>query len=183
MGNLIQRMLRAARFDASLYEEVEADPGAMTQATLVVVFASLAGGIGAAPESGVTGLIGGAIGSLIGWYVWALLTYYIGAKWLPEPTTEADVGQMLRTLGFASAPGVIRIAGVIPGVGVVALIVAPLWMLGTMILAVRQALDYSSTGRAIVVCVIGFVVQVVVIIAIFVAVGALLGGDAGLPEA
>jgi hypothetical protein len=183
MGNLTQRMLRAARFDASVYEEVEADASAMGQAVLVVILASLAGGIGAAPDGGATGLIAGAIGSLIGWYVWAFLTYYIGTKWLPEPTTEADVGQMLRTLGFASAPGVIRIAGVIPGVGVFALIVAPLWMLGTMILAVRQALDYSSTGRAIVVCLIGFVVQIVVIIAIFVAVGALLGGDAGLPEA
>jgi Yip1 domain len=183
MGNLAQRMLRAARFDASLYEEVEADTSSMTQAVLVVILASLAGGIGATPEWGAGGLVGGAIGSLIGWYVWALLTYYIGTKWLPEPTTEADVGQMLRTLGFASAPGILRIAGVIPGVGLVALIVAPLWMLGTMVVAVRQALDYTSTGRAIVVCVIGFVVQVVVIIAVFAAAGALLGGGSGLPEA
>lgn len=183
MGNLLQRMARAARFDSSLYEEVEADPKTMGQAVLVVVLASLAGGIGAAPESGVGGLIGGAIGSLIGWYVWAFLTYYIGTKWLPEPTTEADVGQMLRTLGFSSAPGLIRIAGLIPGVGIVALVVAPLWMLGTMVVAVRQALDYQSTVRAIIVCLIGFVVQVVVIISIMAAVAALMGGDAGLPEA
>ena len=93
-------------------------PTAMGQATLVVILSSLAGGIGALAEGGAGGLIGGTIGSLIGWYVWAFLTYYIGTKWLPEPTTQADTGQMLRTLGFASAPGVIRVAGIIPGVGV-----------------------------------------------------------------
>src|SRR5262245_11113663 len=144
MGSLWERMARAARFDAALYEEVEADPSTMRQAVLVVILASLAGGIGAAPEAGAGGLIGGTIGSLIGWYVWAFLTYYIGTKWLPEPNTQADVGQMLRTLGFASAPGLIRVAGVIPGLGIVALIVAPIWMLCTMVVAVRQALDYSG---------------------------------------
>ena len=178
MANLVDRMVRAARLDASLYEEVEGDAGAMGQATTVVLLASIAGGIGTISETGVAGLIGGAIGSLIGWYIWAFLTYYIGTKWLPEPTTHADTGQMLRTLGFASAPGVLRLAGVIPGVGVVALIVAPIWMLCAMVVAVRQALDYTSTARAIGVCLIGFVVQLLVNFAVVIAVLALVG-DAG----
>jgi len=183
MASMVERMTRAARLDVSVYEEVENDATAMGQATLVVVLASLAGGIGSYGETGFAGLIGGAIGSLIGWYIWAFLTYYIGTKWLPEPTTQADTGQMLRTLGFASAPGVLRVAGVIPGIGFIALIVAPIWMLCAMVVAVRQALDYSSTARAVGVCLIGFVVQLFVIFAIALTIVALSGGSAGPPAA
>jgi hypothetical protein len=183
MASLVDRMVRAAKFDTTVYEEVEADANALGQATLVVVISSLAGGIGTISEGGFAGLIGGTIGSLIGWYVWAFLTYYVGTKWLPEPTTQADTGQLLRTLGFASSPGLIRVLGIIPGIGLVALIVAPLWMLGTMVLAVRQALDFSGTGRAIIVCLVGFVVQLAVIVLIFMTFGLFVGGESGLPEA
>ncbi len=177
MATLVERMLRAARLDSNLYEEVEADPTTMRQALAVVLLSSLAGGIGTAAEDGL-GLFGAAIASLIGWYIWAFLTYYIGTKWLPEPATEADVGQMLRTLGFASAPGVVRILGVIPGIGMAVAVIGSLWMLCAMVIAVRQALDYRSTGRAIAVCVIGFVVQVVVISAFLIALGGVSGPDA-----
>jgi hypothetical protein len=183
MASITDRMMRAAKLDASLYEEVEADTTAMGQATIVVVLASIAGGIGTSAEGGVVGLIVGTIGSLIGWYIWAFLTYYIGTKWLPEPTTEADTGQMLRTLGFASAPGILRIAGVLPWVGIVALLIVPLWMLCAMVVAVRQALDYSGTGRAIVVCLIGFVVQIVFLIVVFTIFGLAFGGQGGPPAA
>ncbi len=183
MASLTDRMLRAARLDANLYEEVEADTGAMGQATTVVILASLAGGIGTWTENGVGGLILGTIVSLLGWYIWAFLTYYIGTKWLPEPTTQADTGQMLRTLGFASAPGVIRIAGIIPGLGLLVLIVAPIWMLCAMVVAVRQALDYTSTGRAIAVCLIGFVVQIAFIVAVFFALGIVIAAEPGPPAA
>jgi hypothetical protein len=109
----------------------------------------------------------------MGWYIWAFLTYYVGTKWLPEPTTEADTGQMLRTLGFASTPGLLRVAGIIPGLGLIALVVAPIWMLCAMVVAVRQALDYTSTARAIGVCLIGFAIQLAVI---FVVVLLVVGG-------
>lgn len=183
MASMSNRMLRAAKLDATVYEEVEADTTALGQATTVVLLSSIAGGIGTIGEGGVGGLIAGAIASLIGWYIWAFLTYYIGTKWLPEPTTQADIGQLLRTLGFASSPGLIRVLGVIPGIGLVAMIVAPLWMLVTMIIAVRQALDFSGTGRAIVVCLIGFVVQMAVIILIFMTFGLVVGTPSGMPEA
>lgn len=178
MPTIVERMLRASRLDANLYEEVEADRSTMGQALAVVLLSSIAGGIGTAGEDGL-GLFGAAIASLIGWYVWAFLTYFIGTKWLPEPTTEADVGQMLRTLGFASAPGVIRILGVIPGVSMPVAVIGSLWMLCAMVVAVRQALDYRSTGRAIAVCIIGFVVQVAVITAMLVALSAVGGPGSG----
>jgi len=171
MANLVDRMVRAARLDANLYEEVEADTGAMWQAMTVVLLSSLAGGIGTPSQQGVAALVGTAIGSLLGWYIWAFLTYYIGTRWLPEPATQADTGQMLRTLGFASAPGLLRILGIVPGLRIAALIIPSIWMLLAMVVAVRQALDYESTARAVGVCLIGFLAQMAIIIALFVAFG------------
>jgi hypothetical protein len=152
-------MIRAARLDAQLYEEVEADPSTIGQAAGVVVLANVAAGVGSVTSHGLSGIIVASVGALLGWLVWAVLTYYIGTKLLPEPNTEADVGQLLRTLGFASAPGVIRFVGIIPGLSGIVAAVAAIWMLAAMVVAVRQALDYESTGRAVGVCLIGFFVQ------------------------
>ncbi len=90
---------------------------------------------------------------------------------MPEPQTKADVGELLRTIGFSSAPGVLRIFGFIPLIGAIVTFVAGIWMLVAMIIAVRQALDYKSTWRAIGVCVIGFVIYLVIIAVIFSVLG------------
>ena len=103
------------------------------------------------------------IGALIGWYVWAFLTYFIGTKFLAEPQTRSDHRELLRTIGFSSAPGLIRVLGIIPGLGTLLFLVADIWMLVAMVIAVRQALDYTSTGRAIGVCMIGWVVQILIL--------------------
>jgi hypothetical protein len=159
MATFVERMVRAARLDSTVYEEVEADRSATAQATAVVILAGLATGIGFTVRAGVGGLVAAAIGALIGWYVWALLTYFIGARLFREPQTRADLGELLRTLGFASAPGILRVLGVVPGIQRLVFVVTWLWMLLTMVVAVRQALDYNSTARAVAVCFIGFLVQ------------------------
>ncbi|TFG75293.1 MAG: hypothetical protein E4H21_09120 [Thermodesulfobacteriales bacterium] len=171
MASLIDRMIRASKLDINLYEEVEADKSSMGQAITVVVISSVASGIGTIGILGIQGLIVGTISALIGWLVWAYLTYLIGTKLLPEPQTKADVGELLRTIGFSSAPGVLRIFGFIPLIGVIISFVASIWMLVAMIIAVRQALDYKSTWRAIGVCVIGFVIYLVIIAFIFSVLG------------
>ncbi len=159
MNQFLDRVIRAARLDATLYEEVEADPSSMSQAALIVVLANLAAGAGAIVRFGVTGFAVVVLAALLGWVTWALLTYYIGTKILPEPQTEADIGQLMRTLGFASAPGLIRFFGFIPALSGILAVISAAWMLAAMVVAVRQALDYESTGRALGVCSIGFCVQ------------------------
>jgi hypothetical protein len=163
MGSLGERMIRAAKLDASLYEEVEADRGALGQATAVVVLASLAAGFGSIARGGVGGFLFGTIAALAGWYVWAFLTYWIGTRFLPEPQTQADYGELLRTIGFSSAPGVIRVLGVIPALTGLVFLVASIWMLVAMVIAVRQALDYTGTLRAVGVCLIGWIVQILIL--------------------
>jgi hypothetical protein len=172
------RIIRAARLDSNLYEEVEADKSALWQAMAVVIFSSIAAGIGIGLKTGsFSGIITGSIASLIGWYVWAYLTYFIGTKFLPEPQTQADLGELLRTIGFSSSPGLLRVFYFIPGVGVLVYLISSLWMLVAMIIAVRQALDYNSTPRAVGVCVIGYVIQIFVLVLIF----SIFGGT--LPDA
>ena len=175
MSQFVDRMIRASKLDVHLYEEVEADKGAMGQAMGVVVLSSLAGGAWFIQMSGPMGLLIGTVGSLVGWYLWALLTYLIGTKLLPEPQTQADHGELLRTIGFASAPGIIRILGIIPALGSLVNIVAGVWMLVAMVIAVRQALDYQSTYRAIGVCAIGWIVQAVIFASMVLMMG-------GVPE-
>jgi hypothetical protein len=159
MASITDRMVRAAKLDVTLYEEVEADKGAMGQAMMVVIISSVAAGIGTINISGTKGLFFGTIVALLGWFVWAYLTYLIGTRLLPEPQTKADYGELLRTIGFSSSPGVLRILAVIPFLGAIINFLIGIWMLVAMVIAVRQALDYNSTGRAVGVCFIGWIVQ------------------------
>ena len=171
MADIQDRMLRAAKLDVELYEEVEHDEGALGQATTVVVLSAAAAGIGSLGAGGLAGLIGGTLAALLGWYVWAFLTYFIGTRLLPEPQTRADYGQLLRTIGFSSAPGLIRVLGIIPGLGAIVFVVAGIWMLIAMVIAVRQALDYTSTWRAVGVCAIGWALQAFILGVVFAMVG------------
>jgi hypothetical protein len=171
MQNYIDRMVRAAKLDINLYEEVEADKGSMGQAMGVVVLSSIAAGIGSIGTIGIKGIIIGAITALISWYVWAYMTYFIGAKILPEPQTKADHGELLRTIGFSSSPGLIRVLAIIPGISGIIFAIASIWMLIAMVIAVRQALDYQSTLRAVGVCIIGWVIQAIILMVLFAALG------------
>ena len=167
MNQLLDGMIRAAKLDVNFYEQVEADKGSFGQAMAVVVLSSIAAGIGSVGQAGVVGILTGTIAALIGWFIWAYLTYFIGTKFLAEPQTKADYGELLRTIGFSSSPGVIRILGIIPGLNVIVNLVAGVWMLVAMVVAVRQALDYNSTGRAVGVCIIGWIIQMVITILLF----------------
>lgn len=171
MASFKDRIIRAAKLDVALYEEVEADKGAMGQAMGVVVLSSVAAGIGTITRGGFGGIVMGTIFALLGWYVWAYITYLIGTKLLPEPQTKADPGELLRTIGFSSSPGLIRVVGIIPGLGWLVFLVASIWMLIAMVIAVRQALDYRSTLRAVGVCLIGWIIQAVILWLLFSILG------------
>lgn len=171
MTGFSDRIVRAAKLDVHLYEEVEADKGALGQAMSVVVLSSIAAGVGSIARAGLGGILIGTITALVAWYLWACLTYFIGTKLLPEPQTRADVGELLRTIGFSSSPGLIRVLGIIPGLATLVFLVASVWMLVAMVIAVRQALDYSSTLRAVGVCLIGWIVQGLIFMLLFYLLG------------
>jgi len=164
MNDFVNRIIRAARLEPQLYEEVEADKEAMVQAMGVVVISSLAAGIGSS-GLGFGHLIGQAIGALVMWLIWSIIIYFVGTRLLPEQgVTEADYGQLLRTIGFASSPGIVRILGIIPPFREIVLVLANVWLIAATVIAVRQALDYTSTGRAVIVCIVSFFVALIPIV-------------------
>jgi hypothetical protein len=172
-NTFLQRLMGAAALDSAIYEEVEADAGATPQACLVVVLSSLAAGIGARGfgEQSLANIGYIATASLLLWAAWALVTFEIGARLLPGNETRVDVGQLLRTIGFAAAPGMLRVFGILPEVAMPAFIVASIWMLLAMVVAVRHALDYQSTWRAVAVCALGWLLAVSVAIVLGLAWG------------
>ena len=159
-----QRFIGALALDAAIYEDVEADRSATGQALALVLLSSVAAAIGARgiDETSIARLVFIGAVSLVAWVAWALLTFEIGGRLMPEPQTRVDPGELLRTIGFASAPGVLRIIGVVPGATIPVFAVTAVWMLLATIVAVRQALDYTSTSRAVAVCVLGWVLAIAV---------------------
>lgn len=152
-------MVGAAKLDVAIYEEVEADGTATGQAMGVVLLSSVAAGVGSAALG--AGVIGGAVAALLSWVIWAFLTYFVGTRLFPEPQTEADMGQLMRTLGFAQSAGVLRVFGGVPVLGPLLLGIVSIWMLVAMVIAVRQALDYTSTWRAAAVCIVAWLAVIV----------------------
>lgn len=161
MTKFTERIVNAAVLRVRTYEEVEGDKNAMAQAIGVVILSSIAAGIGNigrdVPQIGV---LAGIVSAVLGWLLWAGLTYFIGTRVLPESRTRADWGQLLRTTGFAAAPGILRVFGIVPFLGWLVSGIVYLWMLAAFVIAVRQALDYTSTGRAVRVCLIGWIAYI-----------------------
>ncbi len=158
--SIIDRMIRAARLEPQVYEEVEHDQSATGQALLVVVLGAIAAGIGAL-SGGIGGLIVGVILALVGWAAYAFVAYWVGTNFFKGPKTEATWGQLLRTLGFASSPRVLLVLGIIPVVGLFIWIAVFIWTLVTTVIAIRQALDFD-TGKAIATAVVSWLVFFVI---------------------
>lgn len=174
MASFIERMIGAAKLDAKAFEEIEQDRTATGQAMAVVVLSSLASGVSAVGTLGLAGMLFGTVTALLGWVISSALIYFIGTRLMPEETTDADLGQLMRVLGFAQAPGILRVLGIIPFIGPLIGFAVWLWILAALVVAVRQALDYSNTGKAIAVCLVGLGAWIGLTIAMSIIV-ALLG--------
>lgn len=169
-GDLVQRMIGAARLDVPTYEEVERDENATGQALLVVVLATVASGIGlSGGDNAGRGFLGGIIAGVLGWVVFGVIAYFVGSTLFATSGTSATIGQLLRTTGFASVPEILLVLGFLPILGGIVWLVASVWSLVASVVAIRQALDFS-TGRAIgtaIVAAIGNGILLGIIYAIF----------------
>ena len=166
-NKLFDRIFRAIKIDVELYEEVERDKSATIQAGLVVVLSSMAAGVGAL-QLGASNFLLAPIFSLISWYVWAYIIYFVGVKLFPEKNTKSNHGELLRTIGFSSAPGLIRVFGVTPDLMAVTFIGSAFWMLACMVVGVRAALDYKSLWRALGVVIVAWLFQAILLFTILI---------------
>jgi hypothetical protein len=164
----LYRAMGAATLDRGAYEEIEHDPSATVQSAVVVIASSLAAGVGASNWSlarpGM--LLSVAALALVTWIAWAVMILQIGGRIVAERQTHADLGQLLRTVGFAASPGLLQIFAGFAGAAIPVYLASWLWMLAAMIVAVRQALDFQHLGRAIAVCAVALVVVLVVAFAL-----------------
>jgi hypothetical protein len=152
--SILERMIGAALLDVSVYEEVEADRTATGQAAAVVAIVAICGAVGNLGQHSAKGPIVAIIGAFLGWLLMSGLTYVVGTKLFKG---TADWGEMLRTLGFAQAPGVIAILGIVPILGRLVVFAVAIWQLVTAVIAIRQALDFD-TGKAILTALISWVI-------------------------
>ena len=173
-SSFMNRMIRAAKLEVPLYEEVEADLTATNQALMVVLLVAVASGIGQAGSrrNAIAGILFGLVTALIGWAVWSYVMYFVGTRFMGGTATY---GELLRTLGFAESPGVFFIFGIIPGLGPIIRAVAGIWVLVTSFIAIRQALDIDN-GKTVLTIVIG----VVALIIVYAIIGLILGLIFGL---
>jgi len=165
---MIKRMINAAKLNIHTYEEIEADKSATFQALMVVIIVAIATAIGLMmlPDSqtsstqeinGPVDFVSFVILQIVGWAIWAFITFFVGTRLLKTAETQADWGELARTLGFAQTPGILRIFGFVPFIGSFIFAIASFWSIYAMVIAVRQALDYQSTLRAVGVVLIGFI--------------------------
>jgi hypothetical protein len=157
---MAERVVGVLRLDAKVYEDIEHDSGATTQALVVVIVASAAAGIGRGLQFGPLALVAGSVAAVVGWIMWAGLTFVLGTKVFSEPETRTNMGELLRVIGFSYAPTCFMLLVNVPVLGRLVGPLVAFWLLATTIIAVRQALDYQSTARAFAVVFIGWLVFV-----------------------
>lgn len=174
-SSFVDRVLGAARLDANTYEEIEHDSGATGQAAAVVALVSILSGIGAAREGGGGNLIAGLIIAVVGWAIYALFVYVVGAFLLKSPETDATFEQVLRALGFSYAPSALGIFGLVPGIGGLIVFIGGIWSLVASIVAIRQSLEVS-TGRAVAIVIVAFLALVIILTLLVVTLGVSIMG-------
>ena len=159
MSRFLDRLYRAARLDPNVYEEVAADTKAMFQSMMAVFIYSAASAYGIFGRAGVPGINFGMLATIFGWYIWAFSTYFVGARLLPDSQISVDRKAVLRALGFASSPGLIRLLGLIPDMAGAAFVVSSIWMVAAAVVAIRQVLNFKSVYRAAGVCIIAWIIS------------------------
>ena len=155
------RFFRAAKLDVTLYQELVAEPKLLNQAWITVLIYAMLASWGSFGRSGAIGSNIGMVSALIGWYIWVFSSYFIGTRWLNEKPIEvkrSDRKAVMRAMGFACAPGAVRLLGIIPGLGMVTLVLSSIWMIVAGTIAVKVALNYESTARAAGASIIGWII-------------------------
>jgi hypothetical protein len=170
MDTVSQRMIGAAMLNPDAYEAVERDVRANKTALFIVIGTAIFAGIGGLTSDGLGGLIGGVIAAIISWVLYAIAAYLIGTKVFKTRSTESTLGECLRTLGFAQTPSFFRILSGIPILGWIITIIVDIWVFVATIIALRQALDFTSTGRAVITAIVAWIVYIIpylILVALF----------------
>jgi hypothetical protein len=175
MADLTGRMVGAMKADVKTLAEIEADPAAFGQAVTVIIIAGVASLIGNVFRAGILAGLFHLCTAIVGYALFSLFVYLIGVKVMPEPATKADFNETFRVVGFAASPGVFNILAIIPFLGVLISMLVGIWGLVIAVIAVREVLDYSNTGRAIIVSLVAGIACLIVLSFVIVPILAAIG--------
>lgn len=178
---MLERIIRVFKLDRQVFADIEHDEAATTQAAIVVaIVAGLAviGNIislllsflnpqGTRAGSILLSIVVTILLTFVNWVIWAGVTYLVGTRLFKGQATFIE---MLREIGFATAP---RMLGIIPCIGG---IIGAIWSLIASYFAIKEGLDLDDTNTIITI-VIGWIITVI----IGVVIGTITGvGAAGL---
>jgi hypothetical protein len=180
---MVERIVRAIKLDFTVFREVAEDQNATTEAAIIVFVVTFLSAIGTGlgvliAQAGFGRAVLGFFsewllsGILIGWIGWAILTYFVGTVLFQGKT---EIPEMLRVLGYASAPKLLGLLGFIPCVGWLFSLAGWILSLIAGVIAVREAMEFD-TGRAVITVLISWVIALLISLAI----GALLGIGMGI---
>lgn len=183
-SSLFDRMMRAARLDSSLYDEVDADSSATSQAWMVVILTAVATAIGGAIGATITGhpgalaaaVVGGLLTQIIGWVVWTFVVTWVGNTLLGG---QATYTRMLRSLGFAYSPGIFNILNFIPVLGGLITFIVGIWQLVASFVAIREGMQFSN-GKTIATMIVGIVALLIVFAIVGLITAAIFGAGYAL---
>jgi Yip1-like protein len=153
---LMERLIAALRLDLPLYQQVSADGRATRQAFIVVLLAGVSNGLGLVRRLGRVGPWAGVGAALAGWFLFAGVIFVIATVLRHRRNGRS----LLRALGFANAPGVLLIVGIVPALGAVVRTVVVLWLVATTAVAVQAVYDVPRR-RAWIISITGFAVYLV----------------------
>ncbi len=162
MATFLERLRLAFTVNSDFYEEIISDPKTQAHSLWVVAIFAMAASFGTFGRAGGTAVNISLFVTLFSWYIWAFTTYYLGTRFFAETDTPKDKKTIMRVMGFASAPGILRIFGLIPHLSGLLFIVSSLWMLYASATGLKKALNYSSMSRAVGLTLASYILSLVV---------------------
>jgi predicted secreted protein len=158
MSKLFDRMLRAIKLDQGLFEEIAGDPSVQPQSVWAVAIYAMATSFGFFSTLGGTAVNIALITTMLAWYVWAFSIFYIGSRLFREDSEGTDRKTVMRVVAFASAPGLIRLLGIIPKTTIVLMVVSSIWMLVAAVTGLKQVFSRTATAKIAIVTVVTWLV-------------------------
>jgi hypothetical protein len=175
MRTFISRMIDAAKLDSSLFEELINDPTTQGQSVWVVAIFAMATGFGLFSRAGALAVNSCLVTTFFAWYFWSFTLYFAGTYLFRDAGKKADRKTVMRVMAFASAPGILRLLGVIPQTSVILFIVTSVWIIAASVMGIKMAFEIPTTGKVLLLCagawLLAFLVQFLLLVTIFSALG------------
>jgi hypothetical protein len=167
---VMSRIMRLARLDTTVFDEVRMDPTATASSFVVAAAATVAAGLGGwlwwiqktdfdGGKVFVQSVILGSIFAVLLWVVWLFVVYVLLTQVFRE---RADLQQLIRTMGMAAAPLGLSILLLIPGINYGIALASIALFFGLTTIAI-QSVTTAEPAKVLMANAAGFVIWAVIL--------------------